>query len=305
MKIKLILTFLFISIFSYVNAQDETFKVLVMKGSNLVQRTSEPNKWKPLSIGVKLYKTDKIIVSDASYLGLVAPNGKTIELKTNGTYSVSDLAAKLSVKSSSIAQKYATTLVSDITNTNSYDKKKNMGVTGAVERGVLEVQPCKLIMPQSSKLLDKQISVAWHKNTTADGKYVIKLKKMFEDVLLTQETSDTTMTIDLSKLNIEEGAVYALSVSINNTEKSFSNPLILKIPTAKETASFKQELAEISGELTENTAVNKLLLASFYENNSFFIDAIKSYQEAIKLQPDIDDYKTNYQKFIDRCNIGQ
>ena len=305
MKVKLFFTLILVSILSFANAQDETFKVLVMKGSNLVQRSAEPNKWKPLSIGVKLYKTDKIIVSDASYLGLVAPNGKTIELKTNGTYSVSDLAAKLSAKSSSIAQKYANTLVSDITNTNSYDKKKNMSVTGAVERGGMEVQPCRLIMPQSSKLIDNQISIVWHKNTTANGNYIVRLKKMFEDVLFTQETSDTTMNIDLSKLNIEEGAVYAVSVSVNNTEKSFSNPLILKIPTAKETASFKQELTEISIELTEKTAVNKLLLASFYENNSFFIDAIKAYQEAIRLQPDIDDYKTNYQKFIDRCNIGQ
>ena len=73
--------------------------------------------------------------------------------------------------------------------------------------------------------------------------------------------------------------------------------LIKKLPLA-EIEKVKGSLSEIIGEVGEQTALNKYLLASFYENNNLFIDAISAYEEAVKLAPDVTFYREAYDEFL-------
>jgi cytochrome c-type biogenesis protein CcmH/NrfG len=59
-------------------------------------------------------------------------------------------------------------------------------------------------------------------------------------------------------------------------------------------------LNEIIGEVAEKTALNKFILAGFYEENNLFIDAIAAYEDAIKLAPDVPSYKDAYEEFLMR-----
>ncbi len=45
-------------------------------------------------------------------------------------------------------------------------------------------------------------------------------------------------------------------------------------------------------------ALNKLLLAAFYEENNLLIDAGTAYAEAIQLAPDVPQYKEDYEAFL-------
>ena len=53
----------------------------------------------------------------------------------------------------------------------------------------------------------------------------------------------------------------------------------------------------------EPNALNKLLIAGFYEQNKLLIDAGTAYLEAIKLAPDVPQYKEAYNDFLLRYGL--
>jgi hypothetical protein len=78
--------------------------------------------------------------------------------------------------------------------------------------------------------------------------------------------------------------------------------LIKKIQSA-EMQKIKTLLSEFIGEMSEETALNKFIMAGFYEDNQLFIDAITAYEEAIKMAPDVDTYKEAYEEFLLRNRL--
>ena len=98
--------------------------------------------------------------------------------------------------------------------------------------------------------------------------------------------------------------VYAINVGIKGVEKTTSNPMILKVPNVAESDTLKRDISQLLSEMGDMNAMNKLILANFYEKNQLYTSAIKTYEEAIKLQPDVDYYKMAYQEFIDRSKVG-
>ena len=57
-------------------------------------------------------------------------------------------------------------------------------------------------------------------------------------------------------------------------------------------------------EVDEETALNKYILAGFYEENNLLIDALTSYEEAIELAPDVESYKEAYVEFLLRNGLS-
>ena len=46
-------------------------------------------------------------------------------------------------------------------------------------------------------------------------------------------------------------------------------------------------------------------MASFYEQNKLYIDAITAYEKAIKLAPDVPTYKDTYEEFLLRNKLKE
>ena len=135
-KFTTLLTFFIFTICFTASAQDEMFKVLVSKGANQVTSPKAPAT--NLTIGKKLYKEDKITVGANGYLGLAHNCGKTIEIKTPGTYEVSKLAAEVAAQNKGICKKYVDFVVGEMTSQDedmAKNKYKYMAVTGSVDRG--------------------------------------------------------------------------------------------------------------------------------------------------------------------------
>jgi cytochrome c-type biogenesis protein CcmH/NrfG len=59
------------------------------------------------------------------------------------------------------------------------------------------------------------------------------------------------------------------------------------------------------GEVSEQNALNKYIMAGFYEEHNLFIDAIAAYEEAIKLAPDVPTYQEGYEEFLLRHGLKQ
>src|ERR1700749_100167 len=89
-KLTLILSFLIASVSVF--SQDYAFKVLASKGGNEVK---SGDSWQPVKTGATIKATDELKISDNSYVGLVHRTGKPIELKTAGSWPVSELEKKV------------------------------------------------------------------------------------------------------------------------------------------------------------------------------------------------------------------
>jgi hypothetical protein len=295
---KLTLIFGFFLINSLVLGQEYAFKVLANKGTNEVK---SGGAWAPLKTGASLKEGDELKVADNSYLGLVHVTGKPVELKAAGSYKVDDLSNKLGKGGTSVLNKYTDFILSS----NSAEAKKNrLSATGAVHRAVDSNTSIKLLLPenQHSGIYNNVAVISWDGSKVA-GPYVVTIKNMFEDQLTKAETPETSLQIDLSDPRFDNVSAILVEVSSKADPKQVSKQHMIKKLAPVEQEKVKKSLSEIIGEVTDQTALNKFILAGFYEENNLFIDAIAAYEEAVKLAPDVPSYKEAYEEFLLRHGL--
>jgi hypothetical protein len=281
---------------SLVFGQDYAFKVLANKGTNEVK---SGGNWAPLRTGASLKSTDEVKLSDNAYIGLVHSTGKPMELKTAGSYKISDLSAKIG-GGSSVLNKYTDFILSS----NSAEAKKNrLSATGAVHRAT-ETEAIKLVLPenQHSGIYNTVAIVNWD-GTKVPGPYVVILRNMFDEELNRLETPEASIQVDLADPKYAAEGAILVEVASKADAKLASKQHLIKKLTPAEQSRIKTSLSEIMGEVQEQTALNKLILAGFYEENELFIDAISAYEEAVKLAPDVPSYKDAYEEFLLRHGL--
>jgi hypothetical protein len=100
------------------------------------------------------------------------------------------------------------------------------------------------------------------------------------------------------------GQVYAITIAIKGVDKSYSNPMIIKVPNVAERDTVNKELSQMMADMGKPNAMDQLILATYFEKNQMYTSAIIAYNKAIAMQPNIDYYKDAYQDFIDRNKIG-
>lgn len=290
------LTLIFAILASAALAQDYAFKVLANKGTNEVK---SGEAWQPLKTGASLRESDELKLSENAYIGLVHISGKPMELKQAGTHKISDLNAKVG-KGSSVLNKYTDFILSS----NSAEAKKNrLSATGAVHRAT-ETSAIKLLLPenQHSGIFNSLAVINWDGSKVA-GPYVVTLRNMFDDELAKIETPESSIQIDLASQKFVNESAILVEVASKADAKQASKQHLIKKLTVTDQAKVKKSLDEIMGEVQEQTPLNKLILAGFYEDNNLFIDAIAAYEDAVKLAPDVPSYKEAYEEFLLRHGL--
>ena len=280
------------------NAQ-ETFKVLASRGTNSFVANGATAK---LVTGSKLNNGASITVGDNGYVGLVHKSGKSIELKKAGTFAINDLEKQVAATSSTASKKYADFVLNELSKGGNKDYHTNMSVTGSVERGS-DDELLKAVCPNSSDILGQSFKLSWLPVTGAKS-YVLTVSNMFEEEILKLETSETTALVDLSKLNLNGQKAIIWSVAVKEKPELKSGNHALKFLEANKQVELKTNLTDIKTELGGESALNKIILAGFYEKNNLYVDAIESYKEAIKLEPDVQEYKEAYNSFLSRVGLS-
>lgn len=284
--------FLLINVLAF--GQDYAFKVLANKGSNEIKTG---DSWQAVKTGSSLNAGDEIKITENSYLGLVHKTGKPMELKQAGSYKVADLSAKIS-GGTSVLNKYTDFILSS----NSAEAKKNrLSATGAVHRGLEDI---KVFLPENqySGIYNNLAVINWEASK-GGGPYTVTLKNMFDDELMKAETPETTLQIDLRDPKFANETAILVEVKSKSDSKSKSDQHLIKKLSQADHDRVKKSLAEITGGVQEETALNKFILAGFYEENKLFIDAITAYEQAIKLAPDVPTYKEAYDEFLLRNKL--
>jgi hypothetical protein len=272
------------------SAQDYTFRVLVNKGKNEVKAGEA---WQLIKVGSSLKSADEVKVSENAYIGLAHVSGKTLELKQPGKYKVADLAARVS-GNTSVLNKYTDFVLSANT-----ERKNNLAATGSVSRG----QEFVLFLPnvaQNPVVYSDEISIDW--DDVIPGPYIVEFKSLFDDELAKFETNETYQVINLSDARFANEDNILVKVYPKSDPKKGSTilPYTLKRLSKADRERIKTELANAS---QEQTAVAKLMLAAFYEKNGLLIDAATAYQDAIKLEPNVPDFKQSYEEFLTGNNL--
>jgi hypothetical protein len=280
---------------SVVSAQDYAFKVLANKGTNEVK---SGDSWLPLKTGSILRSADEVKLGDNAYVGLVHSSGKPVEVKESGVHKVSDLEAKVKT-GSSVLNKYTDFLLSS----NSSEAKNRLSATGAVHRAI-ETAAIKLYLPenQSAGVFSNKAIITWDRSNVP-GPYVITLKNMFEDVLAKDETAKNSYEVDLSDEKYANENAILIEVTSKADPSLKSSQHLIKKLGASDQEKVATALKELNGQVSEETALNRMILGGFYEENHLLIDAITAYQEAIRLAPDVPTFRESYEEFLVRNNL--
>lgn len=272
-------------------SQDYTFKVLVNKGKNEVKVGAN---WEPVKVGASLKTADELKVTDNAYVGLIHSSGKPLEVKSAGRYRVADLSAKVGT-GTSVLNKYTDFILS-----SAQKKNNNLAATGAVHRGVDNI---KVYLPRSSSYVyNDTVSIQWEKDKAMGAPYVVTFTSLFGDELNKVETSDNSISINLNDAVFANENDIMVKVTSKKDKKESEIHTLRKFSKA-EKEKVKSAFGEIQAQTAENTALNSLIQAGFFEQNKLLVDAVGAYKKAIRLEPGVQAYQEAYDAFLLRTGM--
>ena len=126
---------------------------------------------------------------------------------------------------------------------------------------------------------------------------------MFDDELMKIETPEHSVEVDLSDPKLASESAILIEVRSKDDPNIKSEQHLIKKLSPAEQERVGKALSEIQGAVSENTALNKFIMAGFYEENKLYVDAIAAYEEAIKMAPDVATYKDAYEEFLLRNKL--
>ncbi|MDH5398690.1 MAG: hypothetical protein OEX02_11105 [Cyclobacteriaceae bacterium] len=296
-NLKTILTITLLGVGFIAFGQSYTFKVMANKGTNQVKSGTD---WQPLKTGTSLKSTDELKISENAYLGLIHSGGKTLEWRDAGTFKVSDLAAKVG-SGTSVTAKYADFLASKM---SAEGKKNRLSATGAVHRALSDAA-INVNIPNSGQVYAETAIIRWDPIEGDNIVYKVTVTDMFEEPLVSEETTDTFFELNLSDGKMEGQNVVLLMVTTAEDEDVKSGTYAIKKLPGEDKKKVEAGLGDLMTDISEQTALNKYILAGFYEENNLLIDALTSYEQAITLAPEIDTYKEAYEDFLIRNGLKQ
>jgi len=248
-------------VWNTLNAQDYVFKVLANRGENQVKTQGS---WKPVKTGTSLKSGDELKVSENAYVGLVHTSGKTYEIKNAGLVDVNELASSLNTSSSSVASKYADFVMNKM---NADDNKNKLAATGAVTRG--DGGAISVFMPSSVEVLNPSATVSWEES---EGEtYVVTLKNMFDEVIYEEETAKNSIELNFDDSKLKEERLVILNVGVKGNEEMKSGDYGIQKLSGEDAKPVMEELENLKGEVSDESALSYIMMASFYENNNLMI----------------------------------
>ncbi len=278
----------------FVNAQEENYKVLAVKGENAVEKAGAPNQYKPLVTGMKLSSKDKVVLGNGGYLGLASSSGKTVELRKQGIYQVSDLSGNAIPDNSSLAQKYMEYIFSGVSD-NAH--AKNMSITGSVERSIANVK-VDVLSAATTKILLQPSTITWVPKEDI-GEFHVSVSNFFDEEIYGYDTKETSHTVDFSKLGMKKNEVYKLTVVKKGDSVENGEPIILKIPEEAEAKSATSMANNREG------ALQNLVSASYFESNGYYLTSTEMFKRAADMEPEIEDFTNSYNSYLERIGSGK
>jgi hypothetical protein len=293
---KLLVLFVLISQFAYSQSRyDFVFRVMISSGKNFVRKD---NNWLPLKTGMKLQLSDEIKVETNSFLGLAHVSGKTTEVKKAGTYQVSRLASVVNTPAASVARKYADFLMAQLTEPRSKTLNERMNITAAVERGEKGAITVLLSPTEVCHLMQNQYRISWYA-LPGTRNYTVKVMDFYDKILLRTAVSDTNFVLDLRRPELRSENLFKIMVFSKDNVTLKSGEYALQRIDEAEFKTIKAELADLQTD-ADTSSLQHIMLASYFEEKKFFLNAAQNFASAIRREPEVTEYREMYADFLRR-----
>lgn len=295
---------LFLTTANTAMGQGYVFRVLANKGANQVKRADD-GQTQPLKTGATLNQGDEIIATNGAYIGLMHKTGRTIEVRNSGITKIDDLEKKLASAKVSVANRYAQFVMNKMNKGDgdvNKNYRQNLKATGAVERATNNAS-IKVMLPSSIDVLNPNAIIRW----TGGGEgsnYVVSVKNIFDEEIFSAETDKTSININFEDENLANERLVIFNVKLKDNDDVHSSDYGIKRLSADDAKEVTEGLQALKAEVSDDSPLNKLIYASFYEENNLILDALTKYEEAINLSPDVEDFKTLYEDFLIKNGLG-
>lgn len=301
--VSIAITTMLLFAFGFANGQGYTFRVLANKGQNKVKKEGAATAV-ALKTGATLSSGDELIASQGAYIGLMHKSGKTLEVRTPGTKKVSDLAKMVSTKSASVSSRYANFLAKKMNEKEQPNYRARLNATGAVSRALAgDAAITALIPAEDASVLGTKAIVTWESpEGIEDNTYIVTVKNIFDEEILKNEVSGNAVELDFTsgEMQNEEG-LWIINIAAKENQDVSSGDIAIKRPENPD--MYAEGLTSLKAEVAEDSPLNKVIYASFYEENGLIVDALTAIEEAIQMNPDIEDFKILKKDIIERNGI--
>jgi hypothetical protein len=244
-------------------------------------------------------------VGEGALLNIAHNNGKSVNISKPGSYSVDDLAKGCSAQGNSLTSKYADFVMKELTSgDDSGVGAKNMKKPGSVTRSPLTpldmfaVKKMSTVPGQPATLrcfVNLEEKFEGIEITT----YTFVISDLSQKLIETIETTEPFVVIDLTNdkyKNLLGNAIQYYVYSNKNTSLK-SDPYVLEALAPSKLSGIQEDVAMLS---EDNSALGRLILAKYFEDQGLYANAVYAYEEAVKLSEENEQYKAMYQAFLDR-----
>jgi hypothetical protein len=273
---------------------DEIFKIIACKGKITLQRTK-----KAVAVGAGLNSADQLRMEGPVYLGLVHKSGKALEIRQEGVVVVSDLLKSVSSKQNGM-DKLVGFVVQSVAGAQEGKNIKSASVEMS-----LNVNKLRLISPRTTKTIDDEMNFTW--SGSVDGKpatYLFTIADAGQNIRYKKELTETQLSVNVKALGLEKDRCYYWSVTQVGANAPSVESYCLYMVNDAEMASLNGQLKTLRDEQNaQPSALEKLMLASFYEQNGLTYRAMTAYKEAATIGGDVEIFSDSYREFLRRTGV--
>lgn len=278
------------------------FRVLANKGSNHVKKASDGQKV-ILRPGLTLMQDDEIIASNGAYIGLMHRTGRTIEVRTTGVTKITDLETQLANTKNSVASKYANYILAKMNGDNKNSNyRANMKATGAVERS--SGSAISAMLPSSVSVLNPEAVIRWN-SVSEQANYIVSVKNIFDEELLSAETTKPYIQLNLDDENLASEQLIIINIKVKDNPDLFSPEYGIERLSDDQKEEMMASLAQLKSEISNDSPLGKLVLASYFEDNGLTLDALTQYEAILEQAPEVEDFKMLYGEFLIRNGLSK
>lgn len=296
-------TAVFLFAVGFANAQGYTFRVLANKGQNKVKKVGAATPV-ALKTGATLSDGDQLIASQGAYIGLMHKSGKTLEVKAAGTKKVSDLAKMVNTQKTSVSSRYANFLSDKMNEKEKPNYRARLNATGAVSRALAGDEQIQVLIPsEDASIFGDKAILNWDSpEGMEENAFIVTVKNIFDEEIMKEEVTGNSVELDFTQTQMQtEEGLWIVNVKAKENIDVSSGDIALKRPD--NSAQFEEGLNALKAEVSENSPLSKVIFASFYEENGLIVDALTAVEEAIQMNPDVDDFKILKKDIIERNGI--
>ncbi len=305
-KIQLFILLTSILCTSYSFGQKPVFKVLAASNHNLKGNT-------PITVGTILNSDEQITVGNGDYLILMylPQEAGAVQITNPGIYSTNALAEYIETAKTTSGGKFVDYIIGEGINVfaglNHSDDNHDHTKCASKERCTHSVA-IKILMPLTCLVMNPKVVVNW---LPLEGtrKYLVRITDMADQIIELHETGNTPFVLDLSTIEYPDPDFATPRVSIitiiSAEDAGKYSDIVATIYEPAELKELKvkyEAFQAINSKSNTSPSLKKLYEAYFFEENEAYLDAIRCYQEAVDLQPNVKIYKIIYDLFLKRVS---